>query len=279
MADGLSSERLTARRPDVFRALGPGEPPPVISVGGAAWGLLEVIKHDSWAATAVYAGAGGLKLAVKFNRVHHLPLGIPGDGIGRFLAGRERRALRLMEGSPGFPRCPGEVMADGRVLPNAVAHDWIEGAPFHPGAKVGDGFFPQLERMLAQFHSAGLAYVDMSKWGNILVGADGNPYLIDYQIHFRPWRGLPLGFLLRMAQSADRFYLRRHWRRCRPDQVPPGEMAAWSREPAHVWFVERAGFLFRGLRIVILRLKGVRGDPRKENEKRLREAAPERSPR
>lgn len=273
MGAGFSSERLTARRPDIFRALGPGEPPASISAGGAVWDLIEVIKHDSWAATAVYGGAGGRKLAVKFNRIQRLPFGIPAAWIGHFLAKRERRVLDLMAGTSGFPRCPGEVSSSGHVLPNAVAHEWIEGVPFEPSAKVGDHFFPQLERMLAKFHSAGLAYVDMSKWGNIIVGSDGNPYLIDYQIHLHPWRWAPLGFLLRMAQSADRFYLRRHWRRCRPDQVAPGEMAAWSREPAHVWFVERAGFIFRGLRIGILRLKGVRGDPRKDNERRLLETS------
>ena len=99
----------------------------------------------------------------------------------------------------------------------------------------------------------------MSKWANILIGDDGLPYLIDYQIHFWLPRNLPL----RWAQAADLYYFHRHWLRCRPDQIPPDDHKAWSRQSMHVWIAERIGPALRRARLLVLRLHGVRGDPRK----------------
>jgi hypothetical protein len=262
----FSSEHLTRRRPDVFRALGPEEPPSNIMVGDTEFTLCNCLKHDSWAATALYVDTEGRGLACKLNRKHPLPGGIPTRGLGVWLAGREARVMRDMTGCAGFPRWPGRVTSGGTELDNAVAHWWIDGEPFRPDLAVDDGFFPQLSRMLSAFHATGRAYVDMSKWGNILIGADGAPSLLDYQIHFRASSTPASQWLLRQLQKGDWFYLRRHWRRCRPDQYALLADPAWSREPAHIWLAERVGFVFRSMRIAILRLHGVKGDPRRDDE-------------
>ena len=171
--------------------------------------------------------------------------------------------LRAMAGQTGFPRWAGRVHVRGIELSHVATHKWIPGQPFEPRAKVGDDFFPQLQCLLSHLHTQGVAYMDMSKWGNIIVGEDGHPYLIDYQIYFTPPRG-PLGsFLLRQAQAGDRYYLNRHWRRCRPDQLSEQDIRRMAGEPPHIWFAERVGPLFRGIRLFVLRLCGVRGDPRK----------------
>jgi hypothetical protein len=262
----FSSEYLTARRPDVFRALGPAEPPAMLRAGEADFRLLKCLKHDSWAATALYADAAGRRLACKFNRWHPLPGGLPTEGLGTWLAEREAAVLREMSDRSGFPRWVGAVSAGADPLPNAVAHWWIEGRPFRPDLMVNDDFFPQLSRMLSAFHATGRAYVDMSKWGNILLGDDGKPSLLDYQIHYRAGRGRAARWLLRQLQMGDWFYLRRHWRRCRPDQYAREAARSWSSEPPHIWLAERVGFFFRGLRIAILRCHGVKGDPRRNDE-------------
>jgi len=263
----FSSENLTARRPDLFRALGPEDSPPRIDVAGEEFLLHKCLKHDSWAATAVYDSKQGRRLACKFNRRHSLPGGFPARRLGVWLAAREECVLRDMSGSPGFPRWSGPVRAAGIELDNAVAHWWVEGEPFRPDLRVNDDFFPQLSSMLSAFHATGRAYVDMSKWGNILVGADGAPTLLDYQIHFRASKTPVSRWFLRQLQGGDWFYLRRHWRRCRPDQYRRLCDSSWSSEPAHIWVAERTGFVFRSLRIAILRLHGVAGDPRRDDER------------
>lgn len=264
--NSFSSETSTSRRPDVFRALGADEPPLTIAVAGSNFRLVRCLKHDSWAATVLYADKNGRRLACKINRRHPLPGCLPADRLGRWLARREERVMRELRGIDGFPRWAGEVAVDGAILPTAVAHWWVDGEPFRPDAKVGDDFFPSLCRMLSAFHATGCAYVDMSKWGNIIVGSDGRPCLLDYQIYFRAGGGYFSRCLLRQLQKGDWFYLRRHWRRCRPDQFHQCAERSWSTEPPHIWFAERVGFLFRGLRIGILRISGVKGDPRRNDE-------------
>jgi hypothetical protein len=150
------------------------------------------------------------------------------------------------------------VLAGGRVLPNAVAHDWIDGQTFAPGVHVDERFFPRLRAMVAELHSRDLAYVDLSKWENILVGDDGRPYLIDYQIHFHLPPRWPLRWWLRWLQAADLYYLHRHWSRARPEQLPAEKGALWKRQPGIVWIAETLGVGCRTLRRLLLRLLGVR---------------------
>lgn len=264
--NSLSSESLTARRPDAFRALGPQEPPDCIRVSGTAFSLVRCLKHDSWAATAVYADDSGRRLACKIHRVHRLPGGIPAARLGVWLARREESVMRELHAVEGIPRWAGAVSVRDKPMPTAVAHWWVEGVPFRPDVRVDDEFFPALGRTLSAFHATGRAYIDMSKWGNILVGSDGRPCLLDYQIHFRARSGRVSHRLLRQLQKGDWFYLLRHWRRCRPDQYLELADASLSREPPHIFVAERVGFIFRALRIFILRLSGVRGDPRKIDE-------------
>jgi hypothetical protein len=231
----------TAPRPALFRALGHGDPPESIDVAGHTYYREHVCKHDSWAATVTYVGAGGSRLGCKFSRCSPLVI-IPGAPLGRWLAQRERRVFDLMRGVEGFPRDAGPVSIAGHERPDALAHPWIDGRPFSPLERVDDAFFPRLERMLARLHAHDIAYVDMSKWEPA---------------------GWPLRWFLRQLQQADRYYLRRHWRRARPDQIPIDDVAAWERQPPVVRLGEALGQAWRLLRRAVLALFGVRDDPRR----------------
>jgi hypothetical protein len=44
-------------RPAPFRALGAADPPATITLDGETFRRVEILKHDSWAATAVYRSA------------------------------------------------------------------------------------------------------------------------------------------------------------------------------------------------------------------------------
>lgn len=89
-------------RPALFRALGRKEPPRAITINGEEHELVEVFKHDSWAATALYRGQRGMIVA-KFNREQPLFF-VPMKWLGRWLARREARALCLLDGIAGCPR-------------------------------------------------------------------------------------------------------------------------------------------------------------------------------
>lgn len=252
-------------RPPFLRALGRREPPSIIEVDGERIELVEVFKHDSWAATALYRGPHG-KMVVKFNRQQPLFF-VPAGWIGRWLGRREVRAYRLLHDVPGIPSDAGEVRVEGRRWNSAAAHRYIEGHPLRKDEQPDDGFFPRLEEMVREMHRRGLAYVDLNKRENILVAEDGSPVLVDFQIHFAPPRWAawlpPARWLLREFQAGDLYHLRKHILSQRPDLVPPDERDLRRFQPAsgRIWrmlYVGPAQFLRRRL-LVWLRVRDGQG--------------------
>jgi hypothetical protein len=204
-----------------LRALGAHEPPAQIEIDAANYRLERVVKHDSWAATGFYVGDDE-RVVCKFNRLQ--PIGpIPMAWLGRWLARREARALRRLAGLQGIPPLLGEVCVAGRPLRHAVAHTFIPGRPLARYDRISAETFAALEQLLSDIHGRDMAYVDLHKRENILVGEDGCLYLVDFQIGYclRSWwpaNALPLRVLLSLLQRSDRYHLAKHAARCAPMQ-------------------------------------------------------------
>jgi len=202
-------------RPPLFRALGAEEPPARVSIAGVEFALVEVLKHDSWAATAVYQ-SGGRRAICKFNRQQSI-LGLPMGWLGRWLAAREARFLDALAETHQVPLRLGDVTVGGTKLRHAVARAYLGGHALAPGEHVDDEFFPRLRDLLAAMHARRMAYVDLHKRENVIVGDDGRPYLIDFQISLGG-AGQHAGPLLAIFQQADRYHLTKHWIAHRPEQ-------------------------------------------------------------
>ena len=220
--DATGHHAAARPRPATFRALGAADPPATITLDGETFRRVEILKHDSWAATAVYRSATRTAKC-KFNRTQRIGP-VPMRWLGLVLAARERWFMDRLAGIEGVPVSLGEIRAVNAAVPTAIAHEWIEGHALAEGEHVDDWFFPQLEAILAEVHRRGVAHVDLHKRENILVDADGRPCLIDYQISF----GIPadsrlarllLGGLLRLLQRSDDYHLLKHRVKHRPDQV------------------------------------------------------------
>jgi hypothetical protein len=211
-------------RPALLRALGQGEPPDEIEIDGKHYRLLRVVKHDSWAATAFYTGADK-QVVCKFNRQQRVgPM--PMRWLGRWLARREAHALRLLAGLPGIPAAVGEVKTLGQVQRHAVAHDFIPGRPLRSHDAIPAPALVALAELLAEVHRRQMAYVDLHKRENILVGDDGRLYLLDFQIGFTlkrwwPANALPMRVLLWILQRSDTYHLGKHIARCSNAQAAP----------------------------------------------------------
>lgn len=240
---GVGSGMARVRNYPWLKALGKSDLPQEISLGPQRYRLVERFKHDFFAATALYECLGGPtawqggrgrcdRVVLKLGRVADL-LGLPMRFVGEWLARREAGfygALQGLEGIPGFL---------GMWGGHGVAHEYVEGHPLRRNEWVSDEFFPRLARLLDAIHARDMAYVDLEKRENILVGDDGNPYLIDFQISFalrtpRSRRSRILRFLLRKLQESDRYHLLKHHRRHRPDQLSPEQIEASYRRPVHV---------------------------------------------
>lgn len=248
-------------RPPLFRALGRQEPPDTVEIAGAAYRRVRVFKHDSWAATALYEGAAGLVIC-KFQRQQAIGL-LPMKWFGRRLARHESALYQRLAGLPGIPQLLGEVTVQGQRLRNVVAHTFIVGHPLGKDEKVNDAFFPTLEKLLAELHRRQVAYVDLHKRENIIVGEDGQPYLIDFQIgfalpHWWPGNSWPLRLLLRVLQGSDTYHLRKHYARCRPDQCGYDLSTVAAKRPWWIRLHRLVGVPFRTLRRNLLILLGIR---------------------
>ncbi|MBN2560950.1 MAG: hypothetical protein JXQ75_08475 [Phycisphaerae bacterium] len=214
--------------PTWLRALGRADLPREIRIGGWEYELAHTFKHDFFAATGLYKGPAG-KVVLKLGRQASM-LGIPMNWIGGFLARHEARTYQLMHSIQGVPRFVGLWGQTGLV------HEFIEGRPLQREDVPDDRFFPRLREMLNEIHARDAAYVDLEKRENILLGDDGAPFLIDFQISWylparRGGRTWLARLILSTLQASDHYHLLKHWRRLRPDQLETGKIADSYRAP------------------------------------------------
>jgi hypothetical protein len=217
--------------PKSLTALGRRSLPRQIELRGEPFTLKRVFKNDFFAVTALYERAGE-KVVLKVHRQAWFLL-IPLRWVGRVLAARECTAFQRLRDVDGVPRLI------ERWGPTGVVREYIEGKPLTRKTAVDDDFFPRLDSLLDEMHNRDMAYVDLEKCENVLVGEDGRPYLFDFQICWyvpRRWGGglWPMRKLMAWFQNADRYHLTKLHRRVRPDQLTPEAIRASYRKP---WYV------------------------------------------
>ena len=222
-----------ARLLHAMYALGSAGPPPAFTVGDCRYRLIREVKHDFFAATAFYAAAddpsGAPAAVLKMGRVAPF-CGLPLRWVGRALRDREVRFYDALSGVRGVPALLGRVGQTG------FAHAYVPGRPLDPKRPVPDGFFDALDALLGELAARGIAYVDTNKPENVLLGDDGGPHLIDFQIS---WGRSPLLVLaplrpvdratLNLLHRCDLYHLLKHKRRLRPDELTVAERAAGGR--------------------------------------------------
>lgn len=211
-----------------LRALGADDLPAVLDIEGRQLHLNKTFKHDFFAVTGLYLGEAD-KVVLKVGRRATL-FGLPMSWTGRFLANHEARLFHLMRGIPGVPAFR------GWFGPTGILHDYVEGRPLQKEDTVSDDFFPKLSALIDAVHARGAAYVDLEKRENILLGDDGLPHLIDFQISWfvpanRGGEVWPFRMIRDILQASDKYHLIKHWRRLRPDQLAGSQIDGSYRPP------------------------------------------------
>ncbi len=252
-----------ARRtiPACLLALGREPLPRRITLPAGTYALEQVYKHDFFAATARYAGPSG-KVVLKIGRKASF-LGLPLGWIGRLHAWHESRAYCRLSDLAAVPKF------EGRFGDHGFAHAYVDGRPLARGARVPDDFFATLATAIRTLHACGMAYVDLNKPENVLLGSDGRPYLVDFQIAWNWPRRLggdrwPLRWVRTRLQQADLYHLAKLHRRIRPDQLSEEQRTATYARPGHVRAYSRITRPFTLARRWLLE----RIDPRRSNRER-----------
>ncbi len=216
------------RRYERYLALGGKELPDEVEVGGVAWRKVKTFKHDFFAATGLYECDGGRQGVLKLYRPSSY-MGLPYGLLSRWEARHEEKVYLALQDTGHVPKWL------GRLGPTGIMHEFVPGTHLTKGSKVDDEFFPKLERLLRTMHQRGMAYLDTNKPDNILIGDDGNCYLIDFQITWvQP--PFPLSLLMyplfAIFKSSDLYHMLKHRRKIFPESLSEEEFD--RRRP---WFI------------------------------------------
>jgi len=205
-------------------------PPEQIELGGAAYRLARVFKHDFFAATCLYecAAAGEAapphKVVVKFGRSQAF-CGLGMKWCARWMRNHEEVIYRTLAGVNGVPRWCGRVGELGYAI------EYISGSPLDHIQTPPPGLFDRLREIFDAIHARGVAYCDANKRSNIIVTDDGRAFLVDYQIALRRRDELPrplrniVSKIVDYLAGRDLYHLYKHKRRMAPGQLTPEEDA------------------------------------------------------
>ncbi|MBI5864747.1 MAG: hypothetical protein HZB38_09600, partial [Planctomycetes bacterium] len=208
-SETTSGQRTSKSRYPWLYALPHAVLPKTVRCEGRVYTHVETFKHDFFAATGLYRGPDGRLHVLKLGR--RMPfLTFPMRWLGEWLTRREVRLYSKLHGMAGIPALTG-LLADG----SGFLHAFVPGHPLGRDERVGDAFFTELLAMVKELHRRDIAYVDLNKRQNVLVGDDGRPYLIDFQISLDlppvGWRRLPpVRWLLARFQHGDWYHCLKH---------------------------------------------------------------------
>ena len=140
-----------------------------------------------------------------------IPPGVRVPPLAALLARHEADLYARLDGVRGIPRLV------ARPRPDAFLREYVDGETVRETARLPDGFFASLEEVLRAVHARGIAYVDLAKEENVLVGEDGRAWLIDFQVSLS--REGPLRPLVARFQREDLYHLSKMRLRRRPDEA------------------------------------------------------------
>jgi hypothetical protein len=148
--------------------------------------------------------------------------------IGPLSARREAWALRKLEGVAGVPRLLGQPTH------NALLMEYIEGESVRDlrrGALTAE-FFERFYALVANVHRRGLAHCDLRSKGNIIVGPNNQPYLVDFVAHFKngQWWNPLTRWAYRKLCEADRTGVARMKKKFLREALTEDEKVALKRD-------------------------------------------------
>lgn len=213
--------------------------------------LRSVLKHDFFAGTGLYesfpaegcSGGDSEKVVLKINRMQSF-LGFPMGWLGRAVCSHEMLILEKLDDISNVPKV---VDGFGR---NGFVYRYIEGRTLDERPDLPESFFDELKELVGKIHDRRIVYLDMNKRGNILLGDDGHPYMIDFQISqyvgkHRFGRGWFRERVRGAFEHEDYYHLYKHKRKLQRHLISAEEFSI-SKHPS--WRIRMHRFITRPLR-------------------------------
>lgn len=147
--------------------------------------------------------------------------------LARWLARKEARALRRLEGLPSVPR-----LIEHRA--GVLTRSWIDGAPMQRARPTDAAYFRTAFVLLRHLHARKVVHNDLAKEPNWLVTESGAPALVDFQL---AWTARRRGRLFRALAHDDLRHLLKHKRTYLPSRLTARErrILATPSLPSRLW--------------------------------------------
>lgn len=168
------------------------------------------LKRDIFGSVWLRLGADGQPAGVLREWRRSSPWVRP---LASWLARREARALRRLDGMAGIPRL--KSYARG-----ALAREWIDGAPMQKAQPRDPRYFREASRLLRALHRRNVVHNDLAKEPNWLVTPEGSPALVDFQLASTVHRR---SRLFRALAHDDLRHLLKHKRSYLPERLTARE--------------------------------------------------------
>lgn len=143
--------------------------------------------------------------------------------VGPILIRREAGALRKLDGVAGIPRLIARI--DRYAF--AIAH--VAGVSLDKTTQspLTNAFYTDLRRVIDDMHGRGVAHCDLRSRGNVMLGDDGKPYVIDFAACVFLGRGINPFFKWLFGQFvlADRNAVLRIKKRLSPELISDEDAA------------------------------------------------------
>ncbi|QWR77736.1 hypothetical protein [Candidatus Magnetomonas plexicatena] len=227
------------------------ETPESITIAGEEFLYEKILKDDFFSVNVLYKSESGLRYVLKLSDFRFI-FGIFLRPLAQFFSRREYTIYEKVKDITGVPTL------GPRFGKRGYYHLFAEGVTLHEYKGIlPDDFFANLKEIIDEIHRRRIFYLDLNKLGNIIVGTDNKPYLIDFQvsIYFKPIKlffvGRIIDWIFNKLIREDIYHLYKHKKRFRPDLITDYELSLTKRTGFNKWYNLLFGQPYRKLKRLI----------------------------
>jgi len=223
--------------------------PEHVTIEGDIYFFEKILKEDFFSINVLYKNRTGVRYVLKVSGFNFI-LGSLLRPLAIFFSRREYKIYRMIRDIEGIPTLGPRCGLSGYF------HRFVEGKTLHElgeGAELPEEFFSKLMEIIGKLHERRIFYLDLNKRGNIILGDDLKPYLIDFQVsmHFKKRRGVWGRLSDRIFNSLireDIYHVYKHKRNFQPHLMTAEEDQLAQRTHFNVWLNRYCGNPYRRLK-------------------------------
>lgn len=221
--------------------------PSELTIKNETYQYEKILKEDFFSINVLYRNGNGIRYVLKISDFRFL-LGFLLKPFAILMSRREYRLYSMVSDLPNVPELGPRFGLRGYL------HRFVEGKTLYELEKEGrfdlpDDFFDKLKALIEEIHRRRIFYLDLNKQGNVILGDNGQPYLIDYQvcIYFKH-RNCLMDRIFTLLTKEDIYHLYKHKKNFRPDLMNGEEVKLSERTEFNKMISKYVGIPYRRIK-------------------------------